>query len=439
MNMKRAEYNIASLPHPVRLLVLPAALALQWAASRAPEVVERLYASVLYPRLARALAAATGVVPFSIGEGLIALAALALLGWLYRVARHVGKATGQRWRLAGAAAARAAAGGGMVYLLFLLLWGLNYHRPPLAVITGLGQATTAVALDELEGLCAELVGTANDTRKGVPEDEHGVGLLREGVRGTLGRAVSAVRAAASAYPVVHGPYARPKGVLLSTGMSYLGVSGIYLPFTAEANVNVIVPASQLPFTACHELAHQGGIAPEDEANFLAYAACLRHPDPDFRYSGALNAALYAVNALAASQRPRAVAVAKWSPAVRRDLDALTAWNLRYQGPAETAARAVNDAYLKTQGVAEGVRSYGRMVDLLILERRRAKRDGAREGGSGGSARAGVLTMRRATLRVPPPLNGVRQDEPGAPRQRKRSAARAGRWGGQNVLSPRPLR
>jgi hypothetical protein len=158
-------------------------------------------------------------------------------------------------------------------------------------------------------------------------------------------------------------------VLLSTGMSYLGITGIYLPFTAEANVNVIVPDSQLPFTACHELAHQGGIAPEDEANFLAYAACVRHPDVDFRYSGAFNAALYALGALSQVDAGRAREQARWSPAVRRDIKALQEWNERYQGPAEEAPRAVNDAYLKTQGVGEGVRSYGRMVDLLVLERR----------------------------------------------------------------------
>jgi hypothetical protein len=33
---------------------------------------------------------------------------------------------------------------------------------------------------------------------------------------------------------------------------------------------------------------------------------------------------------------------------------------------------VNDAYLKSQGQAQGVRSYGRMVDLLLAERRAAQ-------------------------------------------------------------------
>jgi hypothetical protein len=33
------------------------------------------------------------------------------------------------------------------------------------------------------------------------------------------------------------------------------------------------------------------------------------------------------------------------------------------------ARAVNHTYLRAQGQPEGVASYGRMVDLLIAERR----------------------------------------------------------------------
>jgi hypothetical protein len=367
--MKRAQYNIRPFPHPVRLAVLPAALALQWAASRAPETVERLYASALYPKLARGLATLTGTVSFSIGEWLVLLAIGGAAGWLVRVVVGVKAAKGRRRRAVAVAMARAVSAAGLVYLAFLLLWGLNYHRPPLAVMTGLGQERTGVSLDELEALCGALVREANEARTAVAEDAGGVSRLEGGVPATLVRAEDAVRGASERYAVVRGPFAPAKPVLLSTGLSYLGVSGIYLPFTAEANVNAILPDSQVPFTSAHELAHQAGIAPEDEANFVAYVACIRFPDPDFRYSGALSAGLYAVNALAQSDRPRALRVARWSPAVRRDLDALTVWNRRYQGPAERASRAVNDAYLKTQGVDEGVRSYGRMVDLLILERR----------------------------------------------------------------------
>jgi hypothetical protein len=315
------------------------------------------------------LAVASAWAPFSIGELLVGLAAIALVLWAVRLVRRLRRAQGSRGRMALAGVVGLAAAGGAVYLVFLAVWGLNYHRPPLAVLAGLGEPTAAVRLDELESLSSELVAAANDERVRVTEDAHGVGRVQGGVPAALRRAAEATRQAASIYTGVHGPFAAPKPVLLSTGLSYLGITGIYFPFTAEANVNVVVPDSQLPFTACHELAHQGGIAPEDEANFVAYVACLRHPDADFRYSGALNAALYALHALASVDPARAAQRAQWSPAVRRDLDALRAWNERYRGPAETAARAVNNAYLKTQGVDDGVRSYGRMVDLLVLERR----------------------------------------------------------------------
>ena len=339
--------------------------------------MERAYARAWYPRIARVLSAGSAWAPFSIGELLVALAVLALAVWAVRLVRRVRRAKGSRGRVALAGVTRLAAVAGAAYLAFLAVWGLNYHRPPLAVLAGLGEPTAAVRLDELESLCAELVAAANEERARVEEDASGVGRLAGGVSGALRRAAAATEAAASAYAGARGPLAPPKPVLLSTGLSYLGITGIYFPFTAEANVNVVVPDSQLPFTACHELAHQGGIAPEDEANFVAYAACLRHPDADFRYSGALNAALYALHALASADPARAARRAQWSPALKRDLDALRAWNERYRGPAETAARAVNNAYLKTQGVDDGVRSYGRMVDLLVLERRARPRVRAR--------------------------------------------------------------
>ena len=81
-------------------------------------------------------------------------------------------------------------------------------------------------------------------------------------------------------------------------MSYTNITGIYSPFTAEANVNVSVPKSTLLFTTMHEMAHQRGFASENEANFIAYLTCIAHPDVDFQYSGYLNALNYVNRALA---------------------------------------------------------------------------------------------------------------------------------------------
>jgi hypothetical protein len=199
--------------------------------------------------------------------------------------------------------------------------------------------------------------------------------LHAGLRGTLARVESGYDRAAREYPVLAGRFGPPKAALLSLPMAYLGITGIYSPFTGEAHVNATVPEPELPFTASHEIAHARGFAREDEANYLAYLACSRHPDRDFAYSGAFVASNYALAALREAD-PQAYArvAAERSASVRRDLEALAAWARRYKGPAATASHVVNDAYLRSQGVG-GVRSYGRMVDLLLAERRlRLSRD-----------------------------------------------------------------
>ena len=47
------------------------------------------------------------------------------------------------------------------------------------------------------------------------------------------------------------------------------------------------PASFLPSTIVHEMAHQRGIASEQECNFIAIAVSLASGDPVYRYSGLL--------------------------------------------------------------------------------------------------------------------------------------------------------
>ena len=145
-----------------------------------------------------------------------------------------------------------------------------------------------------------------------------------------------------------------------------------MPFTGEPQVNATLPDWEIPFTACHEVAHQRGFAREDEANFVGYQACREHPDAEFRYSARFRAGLYVLTALAqadpaAYRRIRSTL----TPPLERDLAALAAWRKRYASRLAEVQDKVNDAYLKGQGQKEGVQSYGRVVDLILAERRKA--------------------------------------------------------------------
>ena len=50
--------------------------------------------------------------------------------------------------------------------------------------------------------------------------------------------------------------------------------------------------TNMPFTICHELAHLKGYIYEDEANFIAFMACINSDNLFFQYSGYLNVLNY---------------------------------------------------------------------------------------------------------------------------------------------------
>ena len=65
-------------------------------------------------------------------------------------------------------------------------------------------------------------------------------------------------------------HATVKQSLFSTPLSYMGFSGYLNPFTLEAHINSTLPKISLPITIAHEMAHQNGIAAENDANFMGF-------------------------------------------------------------------------------------------------------------------------------------------------------------------------
>ena len=259
----------------------------------------------------------------------------------------------------------------VLYFGFVLLWGLNYYRLPFADLAHLQVRPSSVP--ELAGVCAKIIDRANALREQVIECEDGVMRARESKSYLFGHAAAGYQEAAKKIPALGGSYGRPKGVILSKVLSYLGISGVYFPFTGEANVNTLLPDALLPSTICHELAHQRGFAREDEAEYIAYVTCNSNANPEYRYSGTLLALLRAMGMLGAYDSGRYERLReKYSAGVQRDLRDISSFWDEYAGAFSTLTRNINDIYLKSNRQKEGVYSYDRMVDLLIAEYR-AKR------------------------------------------------------------------
>lgn len=157
-----------------------------------------------------------------------------------------------------------------------------------------------------------------------------------------------------------------KRVMLSGLMSYTHITGVYTFFTGEANINVDFPDYTLPYTAAHELAHQRGIAREDEANFMAFLVCIDSDDPYLRYSAYLNLYEYVSSALySADQDLYFKARETLASDVKGEMAAYSAFYEKYRDSvASEVSETVNNTFLVIQGT-EGTKSYGMVVDLAV--------------------------------------------------------------------------
>ena len=114
------------------------------------------------------------------------------------------------------------------------------------------------------------------------------------------------------------------------------------------------------------MAHQRGIASEQECNFIAIAASTTAQSPAYRYSGWLMGFTYLSNALYRADPEAWQAVRVLLPdTVVADLRDNSAYWAEFEGPVNDAAQKVYDSFLKSSGESRGTQSYGTVVDMLM--------------------------------------------------------------------------
>lgn len=156
---------------------------------------------------------------------------------------------------------------------------------------------------------------------------------------------------------------RPKEVVLSVPMSYLGITGIYFPFYAEANVNVNIPSYELANTMAHEMAHAKGISRENEANVVSYVLCIRSEDAYLNYSGLMRAVSNLLGSL--DSEAAGELRGRLAPEILREYANANEHYAKYEGPIDRLSAFFNDLFLKANGVPGGTRSYGETTRSLV--------------------------------------------------------------------------
>ena len=305
-------------------------------------------------------AAVTYPLPFSLGEAVIWLLPLALV----LVLRHAVHHRCGSWK---AAAAYIGILLSVVVTLFsVFVWNFAAGYRGRSLDEKLELERTEVSAEELYDTAVLLIEAINRETDDVHFQKDGFSEMPyslEDMNDKLGKAYGRL---ADEYTFIPTMPARVKPVLASEVMSYMHITGVYSFFTGEANLNVNFPDYTLPYTAAHELAHQRGIAREDEANFVAFLVCSSSDDPYIRYCGYLNLYEYVASALWQADRDRYyMAVAKFNSEVIAEMNAYNRFYDQYRhSTVSQVSGSINNSYLQSQGTV-GTKSYGMVVDLAV--------------------------------------------------------------------------
>jgi hypothetical protein len=317
--------------------------------------IESIYSTHIYPAISFLLRTLTGWIPFSLGDLLYAFVFIWVLIKVIQFFRH--KPT---WKKLLIAIRDLFVKCLWVYIFFLLLWGLNYYR------YGIGYqlhiTPNSYNTEDLKNATAQLLQNLNKSARKLDS----IHFKYPGNKNIFKEASKMYGNAKNKYPYLKYQPADAKQMFFGTIGSYSGFLGYYNPFTGEAQVNTTAPDFVIPYTACHEMAHQLGYASESEASFIGYLITKYNNKPEFNYSAYFDLFSYANSEL--SQRDSIAAkqnIKLLDTLVKQDYAAYRKYLRDYRNPIEPLLVKLYGSYLKAHNQPKGIESYDEVVAWIV--------------------------------------------------------------------------
>jgi hypothetical protein len=252
------------------------------------DFVEKWYSLGFYPLIAKTLRFTTGRLGFSLGDLLYITIGgyifLRILQFLQFISRN-----GITWNSSYLFLGNLIKWFCVVYICFNFFWGLNYHRHGIAHQLNIQNDHYTKA--EIKSITDELIEKTNFYRKTISTNKLPVYSFDK----IKQEALKSYHSVNQFYPFLKYQTASIKVSSFISIADYIGFSGYYNPFSGEAQLRTDIPCILLPFTTCHEIAHQLGYASESEANFVGFLAASKSGNPYFRYSAYLEMLNYALS------------------------------------------------------------------------------------------------------------------------------------------------
>jgi hypothetical protein len=324
-------------------------------------LVENVYSNHLYPYIALLLRSISRHLPFPLGD----LLYLLLIGFmLFHIFLIVKKAFHRklirqdRVRIPVSLLRFLL----ILYIAFKLLWGLNYSRPP--INNRLGIADEKYNNKELIALAELLIKNINqiqnerNSNPATKNKEYSIQELQSAAATSYAELAKRNDFFIYRQPVV-------KKVLNTWMITKIGLEGYYSPLSGEANLNMRIPAANLPFVTCHEIAHQLGIGREDEANLVGYICATNSHDLNFQYSGNYAVLKNVLFELRIKDPDRYATVAKkLNPGTKADYKKDRNFWMHYNSDMYLYMDVALDSFLKLNNQQKGIDSYQDIVIWL---------------------------------------------------------------------------
>ncbi|MCY3998347.1 MAG: DUF3810 domain-containing protein [Flavobacteriaceae bacterium] len=323
-----------------------------------PPLIEQYYSQNFYPKLFYISSSVLGQINVSVGDFLILLVLLSAPLFIYRV---IVMLKNHRFLFIIINLFTFLCS---LYILFHITWGLNYHRVSLNKKLGYDlkytdeelAATTKSIITEINALHSTL--TLNDSLPiTVDYSQKEINELLENSKSFHFE---------NNFPKSFHHRLYIKSSFWSLVLSYMGFAGYLNPITLESQVNKRMPALSYITTAAHEMTHQMGIAPENEANFLSFKATTQHNNPYVQYAGYLMGLRYTIGEYYINKPKLARELYNQiNPGIKKNISEIARFWRKYQNPFEKYFEKTYNQYLKAQGQRDGIETYSQMVAYLV--------------------------------------------------------------------------
>ncbi len=326
--------------------------------------VEQYYSTKIYIQISELQRIITHLIPFSVGDiGYGILILLLIIKSVNFLKRFFKKQIS--WQNFGAGSLNNVKILLYFYIVFNVLWGLNYSR--LGIAHQLQLSNTKYSTQDLQEITCNILDKLNATRLALGDSNYQYPSNAQ----IYAQAFDAYQTTKNSFSFLNYRHFSVKPSLLSSMVSYAGYSGYYNPFSGEAQLNTDLPKFITPFVACHEMAHQLGYASESEANFVGYLAAIHSNNKLFVYSAYFDLFMSANGELFERDFYSAyLNLKQLNSLTKLDRKMYRDYVLGNQNTMQPVMAKIYDQYLKANQQKSGIKSYNEVIGWLIAYKRK---------------------------------------------------------------------